>query len=141
MREILFRGKAKAIAGSPYNNGKSDGEWVFGYIFPDLGALKIRQFEPDKPECNDYEIDPETIGQFTGLTDKNGTKIFEGDILTIENEGIYAAIKYNESNAAFYVEDEDHEDYLGEAWETDVVIIGNIFDNPELIKEVKKNDG
>ena len=133
MREILFRGKAKAIAGCPYNNGKSDGEWVFGYIFPDLGAMKIRQFEPDRPECNDYEIDPETVGQYTGLTDKNGTKIFEGDILTIENEGVYAAIKYNESNAAFYVEDEDHEDYLGEAWETDVIIIGNIHDNPELL--------
>ena len=136
MREILFRGKAKAIAGCPYNNGKSDGEWVFGYIFPDLGAMKIRQFEPDRPECNDYEIDPETVGQYTGLTDKNGTKIFEGDILTIENEGVYAAIKYNESNAAFYVEDEDHEDYLGEAWETDVIIIGNIHDNPELLQKI-----
>ena len=134
MREILFRGKAKAIAGCPYNNGKSDGEWVFGHIFPDLGAMKIRQFEPDRPECNDYEVDPETVGQYTGLTDKNGARIFEGDILTIENEGVYAAIKYNESNAAFYVEDEDHEDYLGEAWETDVVIIGNIHDNPDILK-------
>ena len=51
----------------------------------------------------------------------------------------YAAIKYNESNAAFYVEDEDHEDYLGEAWETDVVIIGNIHDNPEILKGGEDN--
>lgn len=42
MREILFRGKTKAITDCPYNNGKPNGEWVFGYVFSDLGAMKIR---------------------------------------------------------------------------------------------------
>ena len=83
---------------------------------------------------NSVLVIPETVGQYTGLTDKNGKRIFEGDILTLENEGIYAAVKYNESKAAFYVEDEDHEDYLGEAWKTNVIIIGNIHDNTEILK-------
>ena len=133
MREFLLRGKRT-----------DNGEWVYGYYTKARDFLNKKEmhiiFEPDVeafPHCEftGYEeVLPETVGQYTGLTDKNGTKIFEGDILTIENEGVYAAIKYNESNAAFYVEDEDHEDYLGEAWGTDVVIIGNIFDNPELLK-------
>ena len=129
MREILFRGK------------RTDCEaWVEGDLLHyESGEMAIcKGFSNYGYEATEiigrYKVIPETVGQYTGLTDKNGTKIFEGDILTIENEGVYAAIKYNESNAAFYVEDEDHEDYLGEAWETDVVIIGNIHDNPEILK-------
>ena len=134
IREVIFRGKRL-----------HDNKWIYGNFISDCEGnphiIEPRFFCEDGHHLQ-YEdntdtpvfIIPETVGQFTGLTDKNGTKIFEGDILTIENEGVYAAIKYNESNAAFYVEDEDHEDYLGEAWETDVVIIGNIHDNPESLK-------
>ena len=160
MREVLFRGKAKAIAGCPYNNGKSDGEWVFGYIFPDLGAMKIRQFEPDRPECNDYEIDPETVGQYTGLTDKNGKRIFEGDIVraTIERAercqspriengvigydciGMIGLILYKDKNGENVWSDFFNElslsglieDYYFE-------IIGNIHDNPELLNGGEDN--
>ena len=138
MHEILFRGKRT-----------DNGEWVYGYYTKARYYLNGEEmhiiFAPDVeafPHCEftGYEeVLPETVGQYTGLTDKNGVRIFEGDILTIENEGVYAAIKYNESNAAFYVEDEDHEDYLGEAWETDVIIIGNIHDNPEILKGGEEN--
>lgn len=129
MREIIFRGK------SEYNN-----EWIEGVAIVANGkafilnnAKVVKFFGENRLDFVLQEVITETIGHFTGLFDKNGRRIFEGDILTIENEGIYAAIKYNESKAAFYVEDEDHEDYLGEAWETDVVVIGNIHDNPELL--------
>ena len=144
MREVLFRGKAKAIAGCPYNNGKSDGEWVFGYIFPDLGAMKIRQFEPDRPECNDYEIDPETVGQFTGLTDKNGVRIFEGDICRFKrfNDIYIGKIVFNVKTASFvmwyqsivgaYGEKATHKMLLSVC--DDIEVIGNIHDNPELLK-------
>ena len=134
MHEILFRGKRT-----------DNGEWVEGILFNAKEDIFIiphgNEYSYDPIEGLAFDVygckvDPETVGQYTGLTDKNGVKIFEGDILTIENEGVYAAIKYNESNAAFYVEDEDHEDYLGEAWETDVVIIGNIHDNPELLQKI-----
>ena len=133
MREILFRGKAKAIAGCPYNNGKSDGEWVFGYIFPDLGAMKIRQFEPDRPECNDYEIDPETVGQYTGLTDKNGRKIFEGDIVKAfsryDTQHTYA-ITYR--NSVFWFGVWNWVEFIDRFQFAEVV--GNIHDNPDILK-------
>lgn len=143
MREILFRGKAKAIAGCPYNNGKSDGEWVFGYIFRDLGAMKIRQFEPDRPECNDYEVDPETVGQYTGLTDKNGKRIFEGDICRFKrfNDVHVGEIVFNVTTASFimwyqsivgaYGEKATHQMLLSVC--DDIEVIGNIYDNPELL--------
>ena len=129
IREVIFRGKRT-----------DNGEWVEGDLLHyESGEMAIcKGFSKYGYEATEIigrqKVIPETVGQYTGLTDKNGMKIFEGDILTIENEGVYAAIKYNESNAAFYVEDEDHEDYLGEAWETDVVIIGNIHDDPEILK-------
>lgn len=153
MREILFRGKAKAIAGCPYNNGKSDGEWVFGYIFPDLGAMKIRQFEPDRPECNDYEIDPETVGQFTGLTDKNGVRIFEGDILDVSSDVAYGGVAVH--RLGYFVVEFHNGCFMKSALDdpqlsffdnakrkglyhfisTDIhKIVGNIHDNPELLK-------
>ena len=153
MREILFRGKAKAIAGCPYNNGKSDGEWVFGYIFPDLGAMKIRQFEPDRPECNDYEIDPETVGQFTGLTDKNGVRIFKGDILDVSSDVAYGGVAVH--RLGYFVVEFHNGCFMKSALDdpqlsffdnakrkglyhfisTDIhKIVGNIHDNPELLK-------
>ena len=153
MREILFRGKAKAIAGCPYNNGKSDGEWVFGYIFPDLGAMKIRQFEPDRPECNDYEIDPETVGQFTGLTDKNGVRIFEGDILDVSYDVAYGGVAVH--RLGYFVVEFHNGCFMKSALDdpqlsffdnakrkglyhfisTDIhKIVGNIHDNPEILK-------
>ena len=136
MREILFRGKTKAIAGSPYNNGKPDGEWVFGYIYTDLGAMKIRQFEPDRPECNDYEVDPETVGQYTGLTDKNGKRIFEGDIVDYISSDVIG----NPKTGTSIVEDmTDYDTMIYLNHSDELQIIGNIHDNPELLGD--ENNG
>ena len=134
MREILFRGT------------RSDcGEWIYGYYFKadrhwhghgiheDWIATSSTQ---NGGWCNisgKYPVISETIGQFTGLTDRNGNKVFEGDIVTVDGESIVAAVKYRDDKSAFFVENNDGEDYFGEA-ETDVIVIGNIYDSPELLE-------
>ena len=134
MREILFRAKRLY-----------DGEWIEGLLCKkkyNRNKLFISYFpnEDDEEEC--FAVDPETVGQFTGLTDKNGVKIFEGDIVSTDIERPYLIVGFRDGCFMFNCNDggEDYYDIMlpilnkpqtqykyGE-------VIGNIFDNPELLK-------
>ena len=83
MREILFRGKRVA-----------NGKWVKGFAFEQHSPTEKEQWYIRSYET-DYNVDPETVGQYTGLTDKNGKKIFEGDILRGEQYPFKSDGKYN----------------------------------------------
>lgn len=82
-----------------------------------------------------FEVDRETVGQFTGLIDKDGRKIFEGDI--IENDLDRFIVEWDDEFAGFFLSDADPE-YQGHVTLSEVskdgCVIGNIHDNPELLK-------
>ena len=129
MREILFRGKRT-------NNG----EWVYGDLIQNVDCLKIREQEKSiKKIAKSYEVDLETVGQFTGLLDKNGKKIFEGDIvlgLFLFDMSINAVVKFRDG--AFGLEWRRGEIIEFNAFTSlcniTYEIIGNIYDNPELLE-------
>lgn len=137
MREILFRGKRK-------DNGK----WAYGYLYiRNDGQYEISFYDKYfDSERFTYDVIPETVGQYTGITDDNGKKIFEGDILGVTNDDPdydYITKVYFECNTLCVdVEGQDY-DYTSigfavEIWDNEcdrVEVIGNIHDNPELLKE------
>lgn len=134
MREILFRAKRL-----------DNGEWIYGYVMNDkhksLGRYNSAyDFYVEK-------IDTKTVGQYTGLKDKNGNKIFEGDYLGdwCENDdgeeclGAYGAVTWWESDARYMLTTEEglanDWTYEEEAHPTNwgnLYIVGNIHDNPEI---------
>ena len=139
MMEIIFRGKRI-----------DNGEWTYGALIDGenhcLIGEKIR-FSPYKEnECkiDGYEVDRDTVCQYTGLTDRDGNKIFDGDILDFINEykGMNTKFKHKVEfrNGAFVCgaieEDGSYNNF--DSWNVPFVkwrIIGNIFDNPELLTE------
>lgn len=130
MREIEFRGKSK------FKN-----TWVYGKLLNHKRIITQSDDETEEMPCFDMcdyqeEVFENTIGQYTGLKDKNGTKIFEGDILEYEFEDIgkqKAYVDWNGKYASFTLEviSEDFEYAPIESG----VIIGNIYDNAELLGE------
>ena len=131
MREILFRGIRV-----------DNGEWIYGDVvqFPTHGIVRIVEQEPS---YKDAEVDSETVGQYTGLTDKNGKKIFEGDIVQeddvihngeIQIKGKVGSISLEKS--CFVVLYNDTWDFLQTNAKV-VLVVGNIYDNPELLEETE----
>lgn len=133
MREILFRGKLKA------ENGElKKGDWVYG----DFVTL-IDGKEKHLHIYGKGEVKAETIGQFTGLTDKNGTKIFEGDIVKhhrtlwgADNSDV-GIIQWRQTTCKFYRTSKFDTVHIVELWEgasEEYEVIGNIHDNPEILE-------
>lgn len=125
MREILFRGKRM-----------DNGEWIFGYYFQKKNLLSedglpVKHCITDIPPFG-TKVDPETVGQYTGLTDKNGKKIFEGDILELDGEDGFFEVEYDDDRAMFVICGDYTTFYFDNLW-NEVEVIGNIYDDPELI--------
>lgn len=132
MRTIKFRGKS-------VNNG----EWVYGDLLRMHGVPYIYP-DPAPNGWDDYEVIPDTVGQFTGLLDKNGKEIYEGDVIRSDcgNGEVRHLISFFDIIASFVAEmlpDNDINDYctLRQAWilKYNKEVIGNIHDNPELLKQ------
>lgn len=135
MREILFRGKRA-----------DTGEWVKGFYlqkpnpFAENGK-PVRHCIIDIPPFG-YDVDPETVGQFTGLTDKNGNRIFEGDVVNMNDEDWNSlgftyqicAVRFDAFTGGF-------EPFSTYDWDSGEYIranccevVGNIYDNPDMLE-------
>lgn len=129
MRAIIFRGKTDS------------GQWAEGYYVRADWYLYERVthfiFSIDTtlyPHCElsgGEEIDPKTLGQYTGLTDKNGTKIFEGDILKANN-GHTGWVIFR--NGRFVKSCHCHPKSFNAIFGDNETVIGNIYDNPKLLR-------
>ena len=151
MREILFRAKREAT-----------NDWVYGYFEKAYDDFQIYVSPKIITKRGSEYVCEDTLGQFTGLTDKNGVKIFEGDILQGDeypycsegnynyyaevvwfDEGCCGAGLYTHKNPKSTVRGISHgncewiEDFDSDNWE----VIGNIYDNPELIGEDGEQNG
>lgn len=125
MREILFRGKTK------------NGEWLYGFYHNETSIespssdRKITRHHIYTQDFDKFVI-PETVGQFTGLTDKNGKKIFEGDIMQFCSACYPCLVYWDGKGWAWKQNGKRREiDLTREKMDT----IGNIYDNPELLGE------
>lgn len=130
-REILFRGKIIELC-------KYQGQWLEGFFGSDNGKTFITI--QNENGLNGYFCDSKTVGQYTGLKDKNGTRVFEGDIIDVAYNPNYGGVA-KERIGTFKVgfEDgcyvyEDGEGYFLFTESDEIVVIGNIHDNPELLK-------
>ena len=116
MKEILFKGKRV-----------DNGEWVYGWYAPLV--CNDKTVIPSIKDSNGiaWKVERNTVSQFTGLCDKNGKKIFEGDIVESPN-GTQGFIEWQNAECAFLVN-------IGDDWQTmddcPYEVIGNIYDNKE----------
>ena len=143
MREILFKAKQKDWRDLPEESwwvegyyammGKED--MVRHYIVQNCALTSLFSDPEENMYFNDVEIDPETVCQYTGLKDKNGKRIWENDIVSgyFNHKKITGFIKYG-SNAVYYIEREGSYGIHLDNSEDWLEVIGNIFDNPELLK-------
>ena len=140
MREILFKAKridnGEWVEGNLILNSKVD-EDMKGIIIPydDNGMYTVGRNDEDLGFEIWYKIDLTSICQYTGLTDKNGNKIWENDVVSCSGNLV---VMWDERLASFCLGKKGwmYNHFFGEAVEgCDCEVIGNIFDNPELVKE------
>lgn len=150
MREILFRGKRT-----------DNGEWVYGYYvlkklpyFKDKGVnVEHLIYDNMEIEDNDYKqfvdtmqisyvVYPKTISQYTGLTDKNGRKIFEGDIVIfdyIDYEDERGVVQWDSDIAKFIITFSTFTIDFDNVYGRELEVVGNVYDNPEMMEKIEED--
>ncbi|MCM1009133.1 MAG: YopX family protein [Ruminococcus flavefaciens] len=139
-REILFRGQHRRKGEKVRLDGTPvESKWVYGGVCQYNGKSAI--IYQTEPEISKFLVYADTLGQYTGLTDKNGRKIFEGDIIRVvhNKEELNTSYIYFEDGAYWCKLISGHfidgfETLFDQKSECGLEIIGNVFDNAELLK-------
>lgn len=144
MREILFRGQTRRYGEKVKLNGeKIKSNWVYGGIFPQNGDGDFAIIYQQEPTIEKRVVYADTVGQYTGMVDKNGTKIFEGDILDFSDRSDgdgYGVVVYDTNETEFGIVYDSLFEGLGRHYHSkNIEVIGNIYDNPELVGD-ENND-
>lgn len=129
MREIKFRGKRQ-----------DTGEWVYGDLLsPITGPRIVNYTEIDngsvkRADYHYYDVYVDSVGQFTGLSDRNGKEVYEGDILEVYESPLFCEVVWDEGEWDIYCTfTHEYKKLFGKC--DHVVVIGNIYDNPILINK------
>lgn len=158
IREILFRGQTrkygeKVVMGT---GEKLPGQWVYGGIFPGTGDFSViygweTGEEQTGSNIKKWTVYSDTVGQYTGLTDKNGVKIFEGDIVREHLKGLeeafnrvcldYGKVFWHQKTSRFLRTATIFFDVCPEMTEfREHEVVGNIYDNPELLERTREGN-
>lgn len=142
MREVLFRGKRI-----------DNGEWIYGGLLTPTDIMDVWEISENTGMGDRYEIDPDTIGQYTGLKDKNGKKVFEGDIVYARGYSekfVYAKVNIGKFSGGcetccctagnymgvFLEFSNGYEENILSDFFDDIEVVNNIHDNPELMENL-----
>ena len=145
MREILFRGQTRKYGEKVkmQDGTKLPGRWVYGGVLQGAGSHSIIYGGEDVNDpakgLDKWCVHSDTLGQYTGLTDKNGKRIFEGDICRNTRTGEIVSVKWHGTMAGFVWSKRKGKIHLydfGELFRAydNYEVIGNIYDNPELVE-------
>jgi uncharacterized phage protein (TIGR01671 family) len=131
MREILFRGKRE-----------DNGEWVCGDLLNGcvirdtrIAAGTVNMSCECEVECRGFRVVPGTVGEYTGLDDKDGVKIFEGDVVRSGDDPSNIVVSFDEAGYKLTTTKGHYYGWLGCFHLRRIAVIGNIHDNPELAEE------
>lgn len=109
-------------------NKHLNGRWVYGYL-ADENYINSTELE------GEFLVDKDTVGQYIGVKDKNGKEIYEGDIVKDENVNLLGVVKFSGRYLQFVVDDihdgeQDYSEFMNQ-----VEVIGNVYENADLLKE------
>ena len=107
---------------------KDTGEWVNGNLFLSDTDGRAYILAGSRIVTIEWEVDPSTVGQFTGLLDKNGERIFEGDVVTVDGEVGCFELQFNENTATFVMDGDAIRASFNIFESCEVEVIGNIHD-------------
>lgn len=128
MRNIIFRGS--------YSN---KGKWVYGDLIhrniSGNALTVIRVSDEGADSYEEYYVDPKTVGEYTGRSDKNRDMIYEGDIVRYGGKNHLVVFENRNGSAYFGIVMGPHETWPLDHYSDDITIVGNIHDNPELLKD------